>query len=309
LAGCRKIIKNYQNLSYWEIIKNYQNLSYWEIKMQIIKNLSYNEYDKMEGISNSKLNEIWKSPAHYKLSLEEKKETDALKFGSLLHCLVLEPNNFDRDFAVAPNIDKRSNANKEIHAIFEQENAGKTIVTQEQFELANILKDKIMEHEIARKLLTGKGENEIALFWEDEETKVKCKAKLDRIKNCIVIDLKTTRSAHPDDFMRGAYEYGYHRQSAWYSDGYEQCFKEQPKGFVFIAIETVPPYNIAIYEATELFKEIGKIEVRKNLQTYKTCKETNNWFGYEEQPTIHSLEPPKWVLNKYIEELNLEEFE
>lgn len=277
--------------------------------MQIIKNLSYKEYDKVEGISNSKLNEIWKSPAHYKLSLEERKETDALKLGSLVHCLILEPDNFDRDFAVAPNIDKRSNANKEIYAIFEQENAGKLIVTNEQFELAKMLTEKVMQNEIANKLLSGKGENEIALFWEDEETKVKCKAKLDRIKNGIVIDLKTTRSAQPDDFMRSAYEYGYHRQSAWYSDGYEQCFKEQPKGFVFIAIETVPPYNVAVFEATELFKEIGRIEARKNLQTYKTCKETDNWFGYAEKPTIHSLEPPKWILNKYIEELNLEEFE
>ena len=54
----------------------------------------------MKGLSNSALSKIAISPAHYKQSLETpQKQTDALTFGSLLHCLVLETENFDRDFA------------------------------------------------------------------------------------------------------------------------------------------------------------------------------------------------------------------
>lgn len=272
--------------------------------MEIIKNISFEDYHEKDGISNSMLNEIHKSPAHFKLNLEsEKKETEALTFGSLIHCLVLEPNNFERDFAVEPIVNKRTNDGKMILEQFYLQNTNKTIVNEQQLSLAITLKEKVMQHEIARKLLNGKGDNEISLFWTDEETGVKCKCRIDRIKNNILIDLKSTTDASPDAFCKSAYKYGYHRQSYWYSNGYEQCFKQEPKGFVFIVVEKEPPYNVEVYQATELFKKIGELEVRPLLKTYKTCLETNNWYGYSEKASIRDLEIPQWVVNKYMEEI------
>jgi len=276
---------------------------------EIIKNLSYKEYSQMEGLSNSMLSKIAESPAYYKYCLDNPQETtEALTFGSLLHCLVLEPNNFERDFAIEPKINKRTNEGKETLAQFYLENAEKTIVDEEQLNLAKTLKDKLMEHEIAGKLLTGKGENEISLFWEDEETGIICKCKIDRIKAKIIIDLKSVLSAKPEDFMKSVYEYNYHKQNYWYEHGYTQCFKEEPKGFVFVVVEKKPPYIVAIYELTELFKAIGKIEARQNLLTYKDCVTKGKWWGYDgEKAVIHDLEPPQWVLNKYLENLDLED--
>lgn len=269
--------------------------------MTIIKNLSYAEYDKIEGISNSKLSKMVISPAHYKQSIDEPpKETDALRFGSLLHCLVLEPDDFERNFAVEPIVNKRTNAGKEYLAEFYEENAGKMFVTAEQMDLANTLKEEIYKHPIANKLLNGKGENEIALFWEDEETNVKCKCKIDRIKNGIIIDLKSTRSAKPEDFMRDAYNYGYHRQSAYYCKGYEKCYNETPKGFVFITVEKEPPYAVTVFEATELFKEVGGIEIGNLLAVYKSCIDLGEFPSYDGfEPKIHALDLPNWVLYKY----------
>ncbi len=278
---------------------------------EIIKNLRYKEYAEMDGVSNTMLNKIHISPAHFKHWQESpKEETEALSLGALLHCLILEPENFERDFAVEPIVNKRTNDGKEILADFYGNNKDKTIVQQRQLELATTLKNEIMRHEIANKLLSGKGENEVALFWADEETGIKCKAKLDRIKNGIIVDLKTTRNSSPAMFAKNAYDYGYHRQAYHYCDGYRNCCGKEAKGFIFIAIEKTPPYALVIYEASELLKEIGKIERDKNLLTYKTCKETDNWFGYDgEKPTINALEPPKWILNKYLEseEIELEE--
>ena len=121
-----------------------------------------------------------------------------------------------------------------------------------------------MEHLIAKKLLTGKGENEISLFWADKETGnyLQINRPGQKQQNYIM-DLKTTGSAKPEDFVKNAYKYGYHRQAYWYSYGYEQCFKEEPKGFVFIVVEKEPPYEVCVFEATELFKAVGKIEARK----------------------------------------------
>lgn len=275
---------------------------------KIIKNLKYEEYDKMEGVSNSKLSKLAISPAHYKESLETpQKQTEALTFGSLLHCLVLEPQNYARDFAIEPEVNRRTNDGKEILAEFYETNSGKTILTENQFELASILKENIFAHPIANKLLSGKGENEISLFWEDEETKVKCKAKLDRIKSDIIIDLKSARSAKPEDFARQLYDLGYYRQCVFYLNGFKECYQKEAKGFVFIVVEKEPPYNVVVYELSELFKEIGKIEISDLLQVYKECIETNNFYGYDgTEPKIHTLDPPKWVLNKYFEDLGIE---
>lgn len=269
--------------------------------MTIIKNLTYEEYDKMDGISNSKLSKIAISPAHFQQYINEPpKETDALRFGSLLHCLILDPQNFEKEFAIEPIVNKRTNAGKEHLAQFYEENAGKMFVTEEQVNLATILKEKIYEHPLANKLLSGKGENEIALFWTDEETNVKCKCKIDRIKNGIIIDLKSTRSAKPEDFMRDAYNYGYHRQAAFYCKGYENCYNKAPKGFVFITVEKEAPYSVAIYEATELFKEVGGLEIGELLKVYKDCMEIGEFPSYDGfEPKIHALDLPNWVLYKY----------
>lgn len=275
---------------------------------EVVRNLSIKEYLTRDGLSNSMLSKIAISPAHFKEYVSNPpKQTEALVFGSLLHCLVLEPDNFDRDFAIEPIVNKRTNEGKEILAEFHETNSGKTIVTEEQFNLASILKDKIYEHKKANLLLSGKGENEISLFWEDEDTKIKCKAKLDRIKSDIIIDLKSARSAKPEIFAKQVYDLGYHRQSAFYLNGFKECYKKEAKGFVFIVVEKEPPYNVAVYEISELFKEVGKIEISELLQTYKECIEIDNFYGYDgAEPKIHTLDPPNYVLNKYLEKLGIE---
>lgn len=276
--------------------------------MKIIKNLPMKEYQAAEGVSNSMLSNIEISPSFYKYCLQEpKKQTDALTFGSLLHCLILQPDNFDNEFAIEPIVNKRTNDGKAVLEQFYLINKDKIIINNEQLELADFLKQKIYGHPIAKKLLTGKGENEISLFWVDEETGIICKGRPDKICNKIIVDLKTTGSAKPEDFVKNAYKYGYHRQAYWYSYGYEQCFKEEPKGFVFIVVEKEPPYEVCVFEATELFKAVGKIEARKNLLTYKECLDKGQWWGYDgEKAVLHTLDPPQWVQNKYLENLDLD---
>lgn len=274
--------------------------------MKIIKDLPYNEYAKMDGLSNSMLSKLAVSPAYYKYYIENPhQKTEALIFGSLLHGLVLEPDNFERDFIVRPNLDRRTKLGKELAEQFDLACGDKQVVTQEQFDLACFLKEKLLSHEIANKLLTGKGDNEISLFWEDEKTGIACKGKLDRIKNNIIIDLKTTASAGVEEFGRSAYKYGYHRQCYWYSNGFKQCYGKEPTGFIFIAIEKEPPYDIVVYGTTEIFKQVGEIEAIKLLETYKDCLTTNNWYGKEgEKPKVIPLDLPQSILNKYVDELD-----
>lgn len=282
--------------------------------MKIIKNLPMNEYQAAEGVSNSMLSNIEINPSFYKYCLQEpKKQTDALTFGSLLHCLILQPDNFDNEFAIEPIVNKRTNEGKELLEQFNLDNKNKIIVNNEQLQLADFLRQKVYEHPKAKALLTGAGDNEISLFWQDSETGVMCKARFDRAKyvgnKFIIIDVKSVRSAKPENFTKTVYDLKYHNQASWYIQCGNACFKDKEfAGFVFIAVEKEPPYSVAVYEMTELYLKIGEINTRKNLLTYKECKEKDNWWNYDgEKAVIHTLDPPQWVLNKYLEDLDLEE--
>ena len=69
------------------------------------------EYRAHPAISKSDLFKITKSPLHFKWSMENKEEkTAALIFGSACHKYILERDDFDSEFAVALNVDRRTKA-------------------------------------------------------------------------------------------------------------------------------------------------------------------------------------------------------
>ena len=72
------------------------------------------------------------------------------------------------------------------------------------------------------------------------------------------------------------------------------------ENFIFIAVETKPPYPVMVYVADELMIKLGQAEAADNLETYRKCLESDSWHGYEEQPKVHSLSLPDWVARKYF---------
>lgn len=272
----------------------------------MIKKMTNKAYHAAEGLSKSMMDKINKSPAHFKYSQEHPEEpSEAMVLGSLLHTLVLEPKLLKKEYAVMPAIDKRTTAGKAAYAEFLELNANKTIITEEQLETVSKWAEAIKNHPRAKVLLKPRtGQNEVSIFWKDKLTGEICKARLDRIVDDYIIDIKTAASAQPDDFQRKAYDLGYHRQAYWFSEAYEQEFGKQPAGFLFITVEKTPPYNVVVYAATEFFIEVGGIDSRKLLNTYHECKRTNNWFGYDgANQVVQDLSLPNYVISKYMEEV------
>ena len=74
---------------------------------QTMTNKTYREH---EGVSRSELNIILtKSPLHFKYAQENhEEETIALLEGRAAHKLILEPESFTEEFAIAPKCDRRT---------------------------------------------------------------------------------------------------------------------------------------------------------------------------------------------------------
>ena len=265
-----------------------------------LKTMTNKDYHAAEGLSKSDLDLIHISPAHFKVLKDSKEQTAAMLFGSALHKFVLEPDDFENEFVTAPECDRRTKEGRAIYAAFSEKAVGKDVISRQQLSDISSIAESIINHPLAGKLLEG-GKAEQSYFWEDAETNLLCKCRPDYIKGSYCIDLKTTQSAKPADFMKSAYNYRYHVQAYWYMKGLRACGVDVTD-FIFIAAEKEPPYAICVYAAGEDFLKLGELEAEKDLYIYKKCLETNNWHGYDETPEVHSLELPSWARKELYNE-------
>lgn len=85
---------------------------------------------------------------------------------------------------------------------------------------------------------------EKVVLWQDEETGLPCKAKIDAIEfddgfpTGRLIDLKTTRCGTIQEFEASFESYGYYRQAAYYLRGHEA------HTMVFIGVQKESPYSV-----------------------------------------------------------------
>lgn len=240
------------------------------------------EYRKHPAISRSELFKISESPEKFKYYREHPEEpTPALVFGQLFHAMALTPEIVCEQFAVMPNVDRRTKVGKEAFAEFEAQAEGKIIVSGDMVEQATAMCEALNKNEFVQKLF--KGEKEKPFFWVDEMTNEECKCRTDVLtevgENLIIVDLKSTDNAETEAFMRSTIKYGYDLQSAMYSEGVKVNTGKEPL-FVFIAIEKKPPYAINILQADKLLVRRGYDLFCEYLGVYHECKATDNWWGY-----------------------------
>ena len=258
------------------------------------------EYHSNSAISRSSLFQMSRSPAHFKYAMENKEqETDALRFGTMFHTFVLEPELFEKNYVFVDKIGRRT---KEGKALFEEiAESGKQIVTAEEFETISAMRDSIDNNKYAMALLKGK--KEISYYWQDEMTGIECKCRPDCITPIgdlnIIVDLKSCTNAETTAFMKDALKFGYDLQSAQYKTGVE-LIEGKPHKFVFIAVEKTAPYGLNILEADEIFIRKGYDDFRTYLGMLKHCRDTDNWYSYTGEtgrPNVLNL--PAWLIKDY----------
>jgi exodeoxyribonuclease VIII len=252
------------------------------------------EYHASPAISKSGLDLIRRAPYLYAYRRENPQEqTPAMRLGTLTHTVVLEPDLFERETAVRPEgIDRRTSAGKADWAAFELEAEGREIVTNEEGAKLAAIRDAVRSHPAAAKALAGSPMIEQSIFWDADDIACRCRPDCVTEKG-VIVDLKTTRDASPDGFAKSVAQYRYHVQAAFYSDGYRAAFGEAPRGFVFIAVETEPPYLVAVYVASETMTSRGRIEYQTDLDTFRECLASDCWPGYSSSPL--TLDLPKWA--------------
>lgn len=260
--------------------------------------MTESEYRRKEGISRTELWRLRESPEKFKWYQEHPEPaTPALLFGAAVHKLLLEPETFDDEFAVAPECDRRTKDGREAYSAFLTASDGKSVITLADYEKAAEMAQKAIETPFVKKLLNG--EHEKPFFWVDDLTGEKCKCRVDVLTSVnnrlIVVEYKSTMDASTESFMRSAIKLGYDFQSGMYCDGVEKVTGQKPL-FVFIAQEKTPPYAVNILQADDLMVKRGYDVFRELIGTYHACKESGVWWGYlGAYNVINNLSLPAWL--------------
>ncbi|EOU1505387.1 exodeoxyribonuclease VIII [Escherichia coli] len=267
-----------------------------DIEPGIYYGISNENYHACPGVSKSQLDDIADTPALYlwrKNAPVDTTKTKTLDLGTAFHCRVLEPEEFSNRFIVAPEFNRRTNAGKEEEKAFLMECAstGKTVITAEEGRKIELMYQRVMALPLGQWLVESAGHAESSIYWEDPETGILCRCRPDKIipEFHWIMDVKTT--ADIQRFKTAYYDYRYHVQDAFYSDGYEAQFGVLPT-FVFLVASTTVEcgrYPVEIFMMGEEAKLAGQQEYHRNLRTLADCLNTDEW------PAIKTLSLPRWA--------------
>lgn len=259
-----------------------------------VHDISSDEYHASEGISRSRLMLLDKSPYHFWYDVlsgraKPKDSTPAMLIGSLFHTILLEPDKFDKEYAVAPKIDRRTSVGKEQWHEFSVYSEGKTIVTMDQYDKAYQMAAGIREHEIVQTLL-DEAVFEQSVYWTDEETGLQFKTRPDIWSSKMVVDLKTTADANPFGFQRSALSYGYFIQAGMAFEGCKALGKPFEM-FTILACEKEEPHVPAVFIMDDEALQFGIDQFISYKRRLKACFDSGKWPGYP----VQELSVPKYA--------------
>lgn len=257
------------------------------------------DYHADEALGSTSLKTLaTRTPAHYRHDKAHPKSSAAFDLGTAAHSLILEQ---DESGVVVIDVEaKRGKAWTEPADAAEAE--GKIALTAREWAQVTAMRDAVMEHGVAGKLFTGHKAEE-SVFWDEDSLALKCRP--DAWKPGVLVDLKTTRSADPNEFGKTAHEFGYHQSAAHYIDGVKAATGEELP-FHFVLVEKTAPYLVSVVELDIEAINIGRALNDRAKRIYRECVESNTWPGY---PNADLISLPMWAIYKAEELLGISEEE
>ncbi len=270
----------------------------------------FEEYASWPAVNNSSLGPLLKSPAHYKYAMTHptNEEKPAWTLGSFLHAGVLNPAATKAGFYVLPDFEndtanvtvkrekpknpKATAYYKKTVAEYRSTRTALSEVTEAQLDQTVGMAKTLYDSEKAQALLKG-ALTEVSIVWDDPDTGIRCKARLDAWHRSIgtIPELKTCRD--PQDFVRlGLINLHYYRQSAFYRDGL-RVLTGQPCGVTIIVVDPMPLHYALIAPVDKDTLAAGREEYRCMLQTIAACRKSGKWPG---PPDPESWSLPEWKL-------------
>lgn len=254
------------------------------------------------GVSHHDLLNFEISPGHYVYAKANPSEqTDAMKLGSAVHCALLEPKRFARDYVgLPPDYDGRKKMGIALmEGLLEQGFKKENILKYDEIQAIKGIKDSIFDSRIVRAFFDAADHFEVTLFWQDKETGIFCRGRVDLTasKYGAAVDLKSAQKggARTAVFSKDVETRLYYRQAAYYLDGLKALGMDINK-FVFLVVEKTGPFASNKFELDPELIAIGRAENRTLLNRYAECLDSDSWPAYPD--SIEMIVPSSYMRNR-----------
>jgi hypothetical protein len=158
----------------------------------------------------------------------------------------------------------------------------------------------LLQHPEAAELLDpDHGDAEQSLYWDDPNTGITRRARIDWLRrDGRPVDYKTTQKADIASIEKSILEYGYHQQADWYLDGLAALgIADRDTEFTFIFQEKTAPYVVTVVRIDDPTMLIGRALNQAAIQLYANCRDADHWPGYSDG--IEYVGLPAWAARLY----------
>lgn len=257
---------------------------------------THDEYRARAGINWSRLKLARKSALHYR-DTPPRPDTPTLGMLRAVHSLVLEPEHFDRDYAVWLSPKARRG---KVYDAFREAHTGRTILSTKEHEEAKAIANAVHCHPFARRLLSKKEAHaEVVLAWTDADTGQACKGRADLVlvfpTHCWVLDLKTVRSLEPRQMAADVVRFGYHGQLAHYCAGVSALYDRPVTRCGLLCVESAAPHDVGCFWLDQEARNAGDALRARLLHVVARAEETGEYPGQCAKPVRLSL--PPWAID------------
>jgi exodeoxyribonuclease VIII len=219
------------------------------------------------------------------------KPSDAMRQGSLVDCLITQPERVDALYRVAPTVDRRTKAGKELWAEALAGAGDAELITEDWMVNASRIRDRLLDDPLTAGYLAGQGQE--PGFWRDSELEADCRYMPDCEipEQGLLVDLKKARDASPRGFQQQAYALAYDLQMAHYAEGYRHRYGEYPCEIALVAYEWEWPHNVSVNLLTADMLEEGRRRREEAVMLVKECETTGVWPSWG----VTEFDVPRWV--------------
>lgn len=172
--------------------------------------------------------------------------------------------------------------NGKVWDAFKAEHADKVILNRKEWARSDEMAEAIREHRLASRLLFGPSTvREQTIMWDQRGRSRRSTPDVRGPHH--VTELKTTRCAEPTRFQRDATFRCYHAQLADQAAAIAYETGRPVREAYIVAIESVKPYPITVFQLTERALEKGAALCSSWLDRLISCETTDIWPPYSTQ--------------------------
>ena len=234
-------------------------------------------------LSYSSLNEFKESPEHFiRYKMGQKKETNAMKFGSLIHCFILEPDEVDKRYLIfdrsampfpKSNLLKKENKafreDLEVKALAQE----KTVVEKKDYDLAKELSAHIRNNTSAMRCLSKcqKFEQKIEYNLDGFDFT----GYVDGSGFNHIVDLKKVRNANPDKIANDAKWKRWHWQAYIYARHINPVNPFSVKYYNLCVCDS--DFGVSVNQIGWSLLQQAEAEIMETLEDFRQCTLNNDW--------------------------------